>query len=198
MTDLTGTRQQINLASMGVRFNSPIPGFTFPTVVGPFNQVDLRARLSQTLLDLTAWNNYRASAETRPRDRAVGAGRARTRDLRRGRRLPAGRRRACARDGRTGATGDGERAVPADRPAPQRRSRRSSRRRPQPGAGADAATAAHLAPERFCEAEDQSGADGRPAADRSVRDRRRHPVCAGSRACGSTTRCRRLRKAAPI
>jgi outer membrane protein TolC len=64
VTDLRATRQSINLASMGVRFESPIPGFNFPTVVGPFNQIDLRARLSQTLLDLTALNNYRASAET--------------------------------------------------------------------------------------------------------------------------------------
>jgi outer membrane protein TolC len=33
-------------------------------VVGPFNQIDVRARLSQTLLDFTALNNYRATAET--------------------------------------------------------------------------------------------------------------------------------------
>lgn len=64
VTDVTGTRQQVNLAALGVQFNSPIPGFTFPTVVGPFNQIDLRARLSQTLFDRTAVNNYRASAET--------------------------------------------------------------------------------------------------------------------------------------
>ena len=48
---------------MGVRFSSPIPGFVFPTIVGPFNNIDLRARVSQTVVDLTAWNNYRAAAE---------------------------------------------------------------------------------------------------------------------------------------
>jgi outer membrane protein TolC len=64
VTDLTATRQQINLEALGVRFSSPIPGFTLPSVVGPFNQIDVRARLSQTLLDFTALNNYRATAET--------------------------------------------------------------------------------------------------------------------------------------
>ncbi len=47
----------------GVRFSSPVPGFSFPSVVGPFNFFDLRATLSQTVLDLTAWNNYRAAGE---------------------------------------------------------------------------------------------------------------------------------------
>lgn len=63
-TDLAFTRQQVNLAALGVQFDSPFPGFDFPTVVGPFNQVDFRARLSQTVFDRTAWNNYRASSET--------------------------------------------------------------------------------------------------------------------------------------
>ena len=64
MADLTQIRQQVNLAAFGFRFSSPFPGFTFPTVVGPFNQVDFRARVSQSVFDLTAWNNYRASGET--------------------------------------------------------------------------------------------------------------------------------------
>src|SRR6266849_1329206 len=62
--DLTGTRQQVNLNALGVRFASPIPGFQFPSVVGPFNNIDLRARLSQTVFDLTAWNNYRGAGAT--------------------------------------------------------------------------------------------------------------------------------------
>jgi outer membrane protein TolC len=62
--DLTATREQVNLGAMGIRFTSMIPGFSFPTVVGPFNIVDLRARLSQSVLDLTAWNNYRAAKAT--------------------------------------------------------------------------------------------------------------------------------------
>ena len=40
------------------------PGvFSTPAVVGPFNYMDLRARLSQTIADLTALNNYRSSKE---------------------------------------------------------------------------------------------------------------------------------------
>ncbi len=62
--DLAETVQQTNLKALGVRFKSPIPGFTFPTVVGPFNYIDLRARLSQTIVDLTAWKNYKSANET--------------------------------------------------------------------------------------------------------------------------------------
>jgi outer membrane protein TolC len=60
---LSETVQQTNLQALGVRLNVPIPGFSPPTIVGPFNYFDLRATLSQTVLDLTARNNYRASKE---------------------------------------------------------------------------------------------------------------------------------------
>jgi outer membrane protein TolC len=63
--NLSGTREEINLAAQGLgSIRVPIPGFAFPTIVGPFGYVDLRARLSQTIVDLTAWNNYRAAGET--------------------------------------------------------------------------------------------------------------------------------------
>src|SRR5215472_14403315 len=61
---LSETVQQVDLAASGIRIRTPIPGFTFPTIVGPFNFFDLRARLSQSVVDLTAWNNYRSSSET--------------------------------------------------------------------------------------------------------------------------------------
>jgi len=61
--DLAETVQQTNLKALGVRFNSPIPGFSIPTVVGPVNYIDLRARLSQSIIDLTAWNNYKSARE---------------------------------------------------------------------------------------------------------------------------------------
>ena len=60
---LQGTEQQTNLAALGFSFRSPVPGFNIPTVVGPFHYLDLRARLTQTVADLTAIRNYRASAE---------------------------------------------------------------------------------------------------------------------------------------
>jgi len=54
---------QVNLAAEGFRIHIPIPGFTFPTIVGPYNNIDLRGSVSQSVLDLTAINNYRASKE---------------------------------------------------------------------------------------------------------------------------------------
>ncbi len=60
---LSETVQQINLQALGVRFSSPVPGFSVPTIVGPFNYFDVRATLSQTVVDLTARNNYRAAKE---------------------------------------------------------------------------------------------------------------------------------------
>lgn len=64
VSDVTASRQVVNLAALGVGTGAIVPGFSFPTVVPPFNLIDVRARLSQTLLDRTAWNNYRASSET--------------------------------------------------------------------------------------------------------------------------------------
>lgn len=60
---LSETVQQTNLQALGVRLNVPIPGFSAPTIVGPFNYFDLRASLSQTVWDLTARNNYHATKE---------------------------------------------------------------------------------------------------------------------------------------
>jgi len=57
------TVQQTNLQALGLRLNIPVPGFAVPTIVGPFNFFDLRASLTQTVLDLTARNNYRASKD---------------------------------------------------------------------------------------------------------------------------------------
>jgi outer membrane protein TolC len=61
--NVTGTRETLNLAALGFHFESPIPGFSFPSVVGPFNLIDIRASGSLSVFDLTAWNNYRASNE---------------------------------------------------------------------------------------------------------------------------------------
>src|SRR5262245_39974291 len=58
--DASITTERLNLAAIGVQ-GTVIPGFTFPTVVGPFSLYDLRARLSQSVLDLTAWRNYRSA-----------------------------------------------------------------------------------------------------------------------------------------
>jgi outer membrane protein TolC len=62
--DLTSTVQQLNLAAMGFGgFESSNSQFQVPEVVGPFTYTDLRARLSQSVLNLANWNTYRASQE---------------------------------------------------------------------------------------------------------------------------------------
>jgi outer membrane protein TolC len=55
---------QTNLAAQGLRIHIPIPGFNFPTIVGPYNNIDLRGNVTQSVVDLTAWNNFRASSES--------------------------------------------------------------------------------------------------------------------------------------
>jgi outer membrane protein TolC len=60
---LSETVEQLNLQASGIRFHIPIPGVSIPSIVGPFNYFDLRATLSQTVVDMTAWNNYRAAKE---------------------------------------------------------------------------------------------------------------------------------------
>jgi outer membrane protein TolC len=58
------TVEQVNLQALGIRIKTPVPGFTVPSLVGPFNFIDFRAHLSQTIADSTAWNNYRSARET--------------------------------------------------------------------------------------------------------------------------------------
>lgn len=60
---LAETIQQTNLAAEGVKVRIPIAGFSFPTIVGPFNNIDLRGSVTQSVMDLTAWNNYRSSKD---------------------------------------------------------------------------------------------------------------------------------------
>jgi outer membrane protein TolC len=57
--------QQTDLKAEGLRFSSPFPGIGgIPSIVGPFNYFDLRARLTETVADMTALNNYRSAKET--------------------------------------------------------------------------------------------------------------------------------------
>jgi len=61
--NVTEAIQETNLKAAGLRFNAPIPGFVFPTIVGPFAYTDFRVRLTQTVFDFTALNNYRTAQE---------------------------------------------------------------------------------------------------------------------------------------
>ena len=58
---VTENVQTTDLRALGFRFN--FPGFSIPSVIGPFNYIDFRAHLSQTVFDFTALNNYRASKD---------------------------------------------------------------------------------------------------------------------------------------
>ncbi len=57
--DVTDTEETFNLHSLGFNFN--FPGFSFPSLVGPFNVMDIRGRVSQSIADFTAINNYRSA-----------------------------------------------------------------------------------------------------------------------------------------
>jgi len=53
--------QTRNLAAFGIRVQLPIPGFTFPELVGPFSTFDVRATAVQNIFDLAAVRRYQAS-----------------------------------------------------------------------------------------------------------------------------------------
>lgn len=57
------TEQQVDLAAFGFHFQLPVPGFSIPTVVGPFHYFDVRAQLTQNIVNLTALRNLRASEQ---------------------------------------------------------------------------------------------------------------------------------------
>ena len=50
-----------NLAAMGISIAVPIPGFQFPTFVGPFNVFDVRASGTQAIFDFSAIRRFQAS-----------------------------------------------------------------------------------------------------------------------------------------
>src|ERR1019366_2112489 len=59
--DVNDTEETFNLRSIGFNFNTP--GFSLPNVVGPFNVMDVRGRVSQSIADFTAINNYRSAQQ---------------------------------------------------------------------------------------------------------------------------------------
>jgi outer membrane protein TolC len=50
-----------NLEAMGIQVQIPIPGFHFPTFVGPFNVFDARATVTQTLFDFSSIRRLQAA-----------------------------------------------------------------------------------------------------------------------------------------
>ena len=53
--------QTVNLRTFGFDFNFPIPGFSIPSIVGPFSVFDARASAQTPALDFTIIRKYQAS-----------------------------------------------------------------------------------------------------------------------------------------
>jgi outer membrane protein len=53
--------QTRNLAAFGIQIQIPIPGFVFPTVVGPFNTFDARVTATQSVFDFSSIRRFQAS-----------------------------------------------------------------------------------------------------------------------------------------
>jgi outer membrane protein TolC len=60
--ELSGSRQQINLASFG--FNFTFPGVSIPTVVGPFGVADARVYVSQSIFNWSDIKHWKSTAES--------------------------------------------------------------------------------------------------------------------------------------
>jgi outer membrane protein len=58
---LTLQNRTENLAALGIKVNVPIPGFQFPTFVGPFTTMDARLTGSQSVLDFSSIRRYQAA-----------------------------------------------------------------------------------------------------------------------------------------
>jgi outer membrane protein len=58
---VTEQNQVENLSSFGLKINSPIPGFTFPNIVGPYNLFDARISASQQVFDFSSIRRLQAS-----------------------------------------------------------------------------------------------------------------------------------------
>ena len=58
---LTDRDQTANLAAMGIKVVVPIPGFQFPTFVGPFTTMDARATVTQSVFDFSSIRRFQAS-----------------------------------------------------------------------------------------------------------------------------------------
>jgi outer membrane protein len=65
LPNLDGTVQErsqtVNLRTFGFDFQFPIPGFSIPSIVGPFTVFDARAAAQTTVLDFTTIRKYQAA-----------------------------------------------------------------------------------------------------------------------------------------
>src|SRR6266851_5417260 len=60
-SSLQDRRQTTNLKAFGFSFNIPVPGFSIPSIVGPFDVFDARASVQQSVLNFSDIRKYQAS-----------------------------------------------------------------------------------------------------------------------------------------
>ncbi len=60
-SSVSDQRETTNLRAYGFSFKIPVPGFSFPGIVGPFSVFDARATASQTVLDFSAIRRFQVS-----------------------------------------------------------------------------------------------------------------------------------------
>jgi len=58
---VTEQSQTRNLAAVGIQIQLPIPGFTSPTFIGPFNTFDARVQATQSVFDFSSIRRFQAS-----------------------------------------------------------------------------------------------------------------------------------------
>jgi len=63
-TSVEYRRQTTNLKAFGFSFDIPLPGFSIPAIVGPFNVLDTRATAQQSVLNISDVRKYQASKAT--------------------------------------------------------------------------------------------------------------------------------------
>ena len=168
-------------------------GSRFHTVIGPFNYIDFRAHLSQSVFDFTAINNYRAASDVAKANRysaqdarelivlAVGGAYLQTIAAKR------------AYGFRRSATAERQCRLRPEQAAARPGTHRQSGRRPERSAGADAPATPALPQKRSGQAKNKSRAHDRPAAERSIRHYRRSAL----RARGPVDHRRRARASLP-
>ena len=57
----TDQNRTSNLGAMGIQISVPIPGFTFPSFVGPFTTMDARISATQSVFDFSSIRRFQAS-----------------------------------------------------------------------------------------------------------------------------------------
>jgi len=63
-TSIQDHRQTTDLKAFGFNFTFPLPGFALPTIVGPFNVLDTRATVQQSVVNVSDIKRYRAAQAT--------------------------------------------------------------------------------------------------------------------------------------